>query len=99
MKQLWGMAEVITKWMMIKMASYSHSRMHTTVSVVVTLGDNLFYQKKVSSPGQLFRTSLVFFISKDTCRQLIRWLVGSRTNESPCCCPGLVTNGGSLFHI
>ena len=55
--------------------------------------------KKISRPRQLFRTSLVFFISKETCSQLIRWLVGSRTNESSCYCPGQVTNGGSLFHI
>ena len=34
--------------------------------------------KKVSSPGQLFRTSLVFFtmISKETCSQLIRLACG-----------------------
>ena len=38
MVQLWGVAEKITKWTMIKMASCSHRRMHSTVSMVVTLG-------------------------------------------------------------
>ena len=51
MVQLWGVAEIITKWMMIKMASCSHSRMHTKVhvSMVVTIGDYLFYQKTLAA--------------------------------------------------
>ena len=46
-----------------KMAGCSHSRMHTKVSMGVTLGGNLF-TKKVSSPGQLFWTSS---LARHTC--------------------------------
>ena len=55
--------------------------------------------KKVSSPGQLFRTSLVFFISKETCSQLIRLACGFQNQWVILLLSGVVTNGGSLFHI